>query len=125
MEACTTWKITLTCVSTLEISGRSPVHNILNGELLPRKTNTPIRSKGCTLCLWEGLPQSDSKKTKSPRPRNEDILWGLQCAVFVDSGPVMEREWGKRSGLGWIGKNTLLLSKGKDPTFSWQKLFAT
>ncbi len=28
---------------------------------------------------------------------------------FVDSAPVMEREWAKRSGTGWIGKNTLLI----------------
>lgn len=31
--------------------------------------------------------------------------------VFVDSAPVMERAWAKRSGLGWIGKNSLLLNK--------------
>jgi len=30
---------------------------------------------------------------------------------FVDSAPVMEREWARRSGLGWIGKNTLLLNR--------------
>jgi epoxyqueuosine reductase len=29
---------------------------------------------------------------------------------FVDSAPVMERDWAKRAGLGWIGKNTLLLN---------------
>lgn len=29
---------------------------------------------------------------------------------FVDSAPVLERDWAKHSGLGWIGKNTLLLS---------------
>jgi epoxyqueuosine reductase len=29
--------------------------------------------------------------------------------VFVDSAPVMERDWAKRSGLGWIGRNTLLI----------------
>lgn len=28
---------------------------------------------------------------------------------FVDSAPVMEREWGLRAGLGWNGKNTLTI----------------
>jgi len=28
---------------------------------------------------------------------------------FVDSAPVLERDWAKRSGAGWIGKNTLLI----------------
>lgn len=31
--------------------------------------------------------------------------------VFVDSAPVMERQWAEKSGLGWIGKNTLLLNR--------------
>ncbi len=32
---------------------------------------------------------------------------------FVDSAPIMERVWAKKAGLGWIGKNTLLLTKNK------------
>jgi epoxyqueuosine reductase len=31
--------------------------------------------------------------------------------AFVDSAPVMERAWAQRSGLGWIGKNSLLLNR--------------
>lgn len=31
--------------------------------------------------------------------------------VFVDSAPVMERAWAAQSGLGWIGKHSLLLNR--------------
>ncbi|MEM9930902.1 MAG: QueG-associated DUF1730 domain-containing protein, partial [Bacteroidota bacterium] len=30
--------------------------------------------------------------------------------VFVDSAPVLERDWAKRAGVGWTGKNTLLIN---------------
>lgn len=30
---------------------------------------------------------------------------------FVDSAPVLERTWAKKSGLGWIGKNGMLINK--------------
>lgn len=31
--------------------------------------------------------------------------------VFVDSAPVMDKAWAKRSGLGWVGKSTMLVSR--------------
>lgn len=31
--------------------------------------------------------------------------------VFVDSAPVMDKVWAAKSGLGWLGKNTNLISK--------------
>jgi epoxyqueuosine reductase len=37
--------------------------------------------------------------------------------VFVDSAPVMERAWAQKSGLGWIGKNSLLLNRSMGSFF--------
>lgn len=36
---------------------------------------------------------------------------------FVDSAPVLEKAWAKRSGVGWIGKNTNLLTKRRGSYF--------
>ena len=35
---------------------------------------------------------------------------GSRCRPYVDTGAVLEREWAVRGGLGWFGKNTMLLS---------------
>lgn len=35
----------------------------------------------------------------------------VQGRAFVDSAPVLDKAWAARSGLGWIGKNSNLLTK--------------
>ena len=37
--------------------------------------------------------------------------------VFVDSAPVMDKAWAKRSGLGWIGKHTNLITPKRGSWF--------
>ncbi|MEY2649773.1 MAG: hypothetical protein RL608_447 [Bacteroidota bacterium] len=53
-----------------------------------------------------------------------ELLDSLRSAVgpvegrcFVDSAPLMERAWAERSGLGWVGKNSLVLRKNAGSYF--------
>ena len=47
----------------------------------------------------------------------------IQGKVFVDSGPVLERDFAGIAGLGWIGKNTHLISPKKGSWFFLGELF--
>lgn len=43
--------------------------------------------------------------------RMQERIGPVQGRGFVDSAPVLERAWARRSGLGWIGKNGNLIHK--------------
>ena len=58
------------------------------------------------------------------RGKLKHMLAGVRAEIgevegrgFVDSAPVMDRAWARRSGLGWIGKHSLLLSKKEGSFF--------
>ena len=51
------------------------------------------------------------EKLRSLMEEIRDTIGHVEGRAFVDSAPVMERAWAKKSGLGWIGKNTLLLNR--------------
>jgi epoxyqueuosine reductase len=42
---------------------------------------------------------------------------------YVDTGPVLEREWALRAGVGWIGRNTLVLDRAAGSYFFLAELF--
>ena len=47
----------------------------------------------------------------------QEYIKDVDGRVFVDSAPVLERQWAARSGLGWIGKNTMLINKDSGSYF--------
>ena len=51
-----------------------------------------------------------SKKLNKFIDRIQEELGEVNARACVDSAPVMEKAWAARSGLGWIGKHTNLLT---------------
>ena len=50
-------------------------------------------------------------KLKELLTRIQQKISDVQGRVFVDSAPILERQWAAKGGLGWIGKNTMLINK--------------
>jgi epoxyqueuosine reductase len=52
-------------------------------------------------------------KLKEFLHRIKEEIGQVEGRAFVDSAPVLERAWAQKSGLGWIGKNSLLINKNR------------
>lgn len=50
-------------------------------------------------------------KLKTFMHRIQEEIGDVDGRVFVDSAPVHERAWAAKGGLGWVGKNALLLNR--------------
>lgn len=57
------------------------------------------------------------RKLKTFLERFHHEIGEVNGRAFVDSAPVHDRAWAKKSGLGWIGKNSLLLNRSMGSFF--------
>ena len=63
------------------------------------------------------------KRLQQLADRIEDVVGEFGFRAFVDSAPVLERALAEKSGLGWIGKNTMLINKEAGSWFFLAELF--
>jgi epoxyqueuosine reductase len=49
--------------------------------------------------------------------RIREEIGDVHGRVFVDSAPVLEKAWAVKSGVGWIGKNANVITKGSGSFF--------
>jgi epoxyqueuosine reductase len=71
----------------------------------------PERYKIAKYAYGEDYHKVVKDKLKIFLERIEEEVGSVNGRAFVDSAPVHERAWAKKSGLGWIGKNSLLLNR--------------
>jgi len=63
------------------------------------------------------------KKLKNLVSLMLEELGDFSCRYFVDSAPVLERDLARNSGIGWIGKNTLLINPKLGSRFFLAEIF--
>lgn len=49
------------------------------------------------------------KRAKKLRLQLKEL--GINSKFYTDTGPILDKQWGVKSGLGWQGKNGLLINK--------------
>ncbi|MEJ2195173.1 MAG: tRNA epoxyqueuosine(34) reductase QueG [Ignavibacteriaceae bacterium] len=55
------------------------------------------------LIIWEMLKELESEL--------QNIDPGFKCKSYVDTGPVMDKAWAVKAGLGWLGKHTNVINR--------------
>ncbi|UCG86250.1 MAG: tRNA epoxyqueuosine(34) reductase QueG [Gemmatimonadota bacterium] len=118
---------------TMRYMHRQERHRKEPSTILPTASHAIIVSRGyCTNEVTR--PAGSGRVAKYARGRDyhvalkrplENLTWYVTslggadtiARYYVDAGPVPERELAQRAGLGWIGKNTMLLTPGRGSFF--------
>lgn len=87
----------------------SLIYNYYPDKDLAKKN--PDTFKIAKYAYGEDYHQVIKDKLKIFIERIREEIGEVEGRAFVDSAPVHERAWAKKSGLGWIGKNSLLLNR--------------
>jgi epoxyqueuosine reductase len=88
----------------------------------PKEEQTSDTYKVARYAYGQDYHQVVKNKLRDMLAELQSTIGEINGRCFVDSAPVLERDWAKRNGLGWIGKNTLLLNKDRGSYFFLSEL---
>ena len=91
------------------VPGAKSVVSLLYNYHTDQKQQDPTAPKIATYAYGEDYHFVLKRKLRSFLQFIQEHIGAVEGRCFVDSAPVLERDWGRRSGIGWIGKNTLLI----------------
>ncbi len=92
------------------VEGAKSVVSLTYNYFPSQKQEDPDAPKIASYAFGEDYHFVVKRKLKSLLQFIEEKIGAVSGRCFVDSAPVLERDWAKRSGNGWIGKNTLLIN---------------
>jgi len=89
----------------------------LSYNYFPAKTQRQNTYKIAKYAYGEDYHFVIKTKLKTLLQRIQKKIGTVNGRAFVDSAPILERAWAKKAGLGWTGKNSLLITKQKGSFF--------
>jgi epoxyqueuosine reductase len=89
----------------------------LSYNYFPEKKQTDATYKIAKYAYGEDYHHVIKSKLKELSLFIKDVIGDVNGRAFVDSAPLMERSWAAKSGIGWQGKNSLLLQKKQGSFF--------
>ncbi len=91
------------------VPGAQTVISLLYNYYTPESQKDPDAPKISKYAFGKDYHQVIKKKLYALTDFIQQKIGEVNGRCFVDSAPVLERDWAKRSGNGWVGKNTLLI----------------
>jgi epoxyqueuosine reductase len=89
----------------------------------PRGWQRTLRGRIAAYALGEDYHDRLDRLLGTLGARLAAVFPGATFRHYVDTGPVLEREWAQRAGIGWIGRNTLVLHRALGSYFFLAELF--
>jgi len=99
------------------VPGAKSVISLSYNYYTPQKQINPDAPKISTYAYGKDYHKVIKKKLKALLAIIQEEYGEINGRCFVDSAPLLERDLAKRAGLGWTGKNTLLLNKKQGSYF--------
>ena len=101
---------------TLLVEGAKSVVSLLFN-YYPDQTQNPDAPKISKYAYGKDYHEIIKEKLKEFVHTLKEQIGDINGRVFVDSAPVLDKAWAKKSGLGWIGKNANLINKQQGSFF--------
>lgn len=101
---------------TLLVDGAKSVVSLLYN-YYPKQTQNTDAPKISKYAYGEDYHDVIKEKLKEFLFTLKEKIGDVNGRAFVDSAPVLDKAWAKKSGLGWIGKNANLINKKQGSFF--------
>ncbi len=95
----------------LLVPGAKSVVSLLYNYFPSDQQEDPQAPKISKYAYGEDYHHVIKEKLKILVGRLQEKIGDIQGRVFVDSAPVLEKAWAAKSGLGWVGKNSNLITQ--------------